>query len=107
MPTTSAVVIGGSLAACMRPVCSATSSTESVIQRAVREAVLKTGTAKKATCHTFRHFFAMHLLEGGHDIRTVQGLLGHRDVSTTMIYTYALNRGPAAVRSPADRMFPS
>jgi integrase len=80
---------------------------ESVIQRAVREAVLKTGMAKKATCHTFWHSFATHLLEDGHDIRTVQELLGHRDVSTTMIYTHVLNRGPAAVRSPADRMFPS
>jgi integron integrase len=77
---------------------------ESVLQRAVKEAVGRVGVTKHASCHTLRHSFATHLLEDNHDIRTVQELLGHRDVATTMIYTHVLNRGPAGVRSPVDRL---
>jgi integron integrase len=77
---------------------------ESVISRAVREAVTRVGLTKRVTTHTFRHSFATHLLEAGADIRTVQELLGHKDVRTSMISTHVLTRGPAGVRSPLDRL---
>jgi integron integrase len=76
---------------------------ESGLQQAVKKAVRASGVAKAASCHTFRHSFATHLLENGYDIRTVQELLGHKDVATTMVYTHVLNKPGIGVRSPLDQ----
>jgi integron integrase len=77
---------------------------ENMIQKQFRKAVLAAGLTKRASCHTLRHGFATHLLEAGHDIRTVQELLGHKDVRTTMVYTRVLKQGPRGVLSPLDRL---
>lgn len=79
---------------------------EKNLQNAVKQAIYDAGVAKTASCHTFRHSFATHLLEDGYDIRTVQELLGHKDVSTTMVYTHVLNRPGLGIRSPLDAITP-
>ena len=77
---------------------------ENYLIRGVKQAAREAGLAKHVSCHTLRHSFATHLLESGYDIRTVQELLGHADVSTTMIYTHVLNKGGRGVKSPLDRV---
>lgn len=74
------------------------------IQRSIREARFKAGITKPVGCHTLRHSFATHLLEAGYDIRTIQELLGHKNVKTTMVYTHVLNKGPKGIQSPVDAL---
>jgi integron integrase len=77
------------------------------VQRGVKKAAKALGIARRVTCHTFRHSFATHLLEDGYDIRTIQELLGHRSVKTTMVYTHVLNHGSTSIRSPLDKILPT
>jgi integron integrase len=77
---------------------------ETIIQRAVKEAARRAGIVKRVTCHTFRHSFATHLIQAGYDIRTIQELMGHKDVRTTMVYTHVFNKGVHGVRSPFDEL---
>jgi hypothetical protein len=87
------------------PVSSPAETAEPEINAFLGEAVRRAGVVKHVGCHTFRHSFATHLLESGYDIRTIQELLGHIDVSTTMIYTHVLNKGGLGVRSPVDALW--